>query len=152
MSEYFASLLSFLQQYWKYLLILGVFCLIALIVGIFRKKQMKAAGDAFLAEHPDAAKVFCGGRSAITAESVQVLSVNGGPPSFTVKGSSILVFLLPGDSTLEARYTYQRPGVMYKTVTKTYDGTVTVTAEACKAYILGYDRKADQFTFTETAE
>ncbi len=55
------------------------------------------------------------------------------------------------ESITVSSYSYTRPGVIHKSVTKT-TGVVqkTLEVEAYKSYLLGFDRKAEEFTFEES--
>jgi hypothetical protein len=144
--NYFAQMLS---QNWEILAaVLGV-SVLALIFGVFRARKLKAAGEAYLAQHPNAAKVWLNASAGLTQSAIQVVSVNGERPVPFQKGARTGVYLLPGESKLELRYTYTRPGVVYKSVTKYYDGTVTVACEAEKEYRISFDNKSEQFACAE---
>jgi hypothetical protein len=129
--------------------ICAAFFVAALIANAVRRKRIKAKGDAFLAEHPDAAILLRSARNGVVSDAVQVIAVNGAAPQEFVQGSKAGIYLLPGESTLEVRYTHTRPGVMYRTVTQTMDETIPVAAEPRKRYLLSYDRKAERFLFAE---
>ena len=144
------NILNMLAQNWKYIALLVGFGLLFMIFSIIRNGQKKKISEKYLAEHPDAATVMLGSHTGITQESLLVLEVNGSPPVLFNKGTKGYCYLLPGDNTLSLRYSYTRPGVMYKSVTQNYEGEVTVAVEARKNYVIGYDRKAEQFTFAET--
>jgi hypothetical protein len=111
-----------------------------------RKKKNNAA--AFLNQHPDAARVYIAGAAAGT---LTVLSVGDDRPNTFIEGVKQGFFLLPGENTLEAQYTWSRPGVLHKTVTTTVGpAKIKVTAEAGKSYQLRFDKKEETYSFTET--
>ncbi|MDR3313872.1 MAG: hypothetical protein LBS96_05375 [Oscillospiraceae bacterium] len=148
----FSAILASLQSNWRILAIIGVVMVGSLAYGFARMRKIKDDSAAFVQQHPDAAKVLLSSGSGVTSQQVQVLTVNDNPPQVFQKKTKYGVFLLPGENVLSVRYTYTRPGVMYKTVSKTYEDTIAVTSEANKSYTLSYDRKAEQFVFAETAE
>ena len=136
---------------YMYIAIIGGITVLGILATIFNASRQKKAKENFLKANPDAVKVFLTSKAFITQEAVQIHLVNGGHPIlFTEKGKSGF-YLLPGDNNVTISYTYTRPGVMYKNVTKT-TGAVEkeLTIEENKNYILSFDRKKEEFTFEET--
>jgi hypothetical protein len=138
-------------------------------MGRGRLQKMEASNKAFLEKYPDAAKVYPYSRASITSETVQVHSVDGGPPEFfyeagssnplasiaasiTGNNNTSGFYLKPGTSTVELSYYHNRPGIFYKNVTTTTDTLKKeLNTEPNKKYMLGFDRKAEAFTLEETA-
>ena len=145
------DLSTFVNQYWYVLVIFGIIIIGSFVFSVINKNHMKTSNNNFLAEHPDAAKVWLSSRVGVTSETMQVFSVNGGKPQAFTKGTKTGVYLLPGQNTVVVNYTYNRPGVMYRNVSKS-TGAVTkeLVVEANKTYLLSFDRKAESFTFEET--
>ncbi|MDR2507234.1 MAG: hypothetical protein LBD67_04470 [Candidatus Accumulibacter sp.] len=112
-----------------------------------RFKQTKAEGEAFLARHPDAAKVYLVQRIGITSDTTEVSSVNGEKPAMFVEGIKTGFYVTPGKSLVELCHTYTRPGVMYKTVSQT-TGVVQkeLETEARKNYSLNFDKETGDFS------
>ena len=146
------DILVFINQYWYVLAIFGGFLVFYIVFSIILKKKARRGADNFLQKYPQAAKIYLSSRVGITNEIVQVLSVNDETPTTFYKGSKSGVYAPPGIVSLQADYSYQRPSVMYKSVTKS-TGITKVNVETLpnKSYILGYDRKEEKFTF-ETFE
>lgn len=149
--------------------ILIVIAVVGTVMGRMRLQKLEASNKVFLEKYPDAAKVYPYSRSSITSEAVQVYTVDGGLPEFfyeagklgaiaaiiagiTGSGGNAGFYLKPGVSTVEMRYYHNRPGFFYKNVTTTTDAVKReLKAEPDKKYLLGFDRKAETFTFEETA-
>jgi hypothetical protein len=133
-----------------------------------RLQKMEASNKAFLETYPDAAKVYPYSRASITSEAVQVHAVDGALPEFfyeagkingitaiiagiTGNGNTTGFYLKPGTSTVEVSYYHNRPGIFYKNVTTTTDTVKKeLNVESNKKYLLGFDRKAKDFTLEET--
>jgi hypothetical protein len=145
-----------------YLIVIVAFVAVAYLYSNAMHQKNVAAGKKFLAEHPDAAKIYLAAKLSLASEAVYVTSVDGEyPATFSepgklpiaipgLPGSKNGIYVLPGTRALELQYTHQRPGIMYKNVT-TSTGLVKkdIVAEANKSYLLGFDRKAEAFTFEE---
>jgi hypothetical protein len=145
-----------------YLIFIVVFIGAAYFYSQAMNQKTVAAGKKFLAEHPDAARVYLAGKVSLASEMVYVTSVDGEYPVLFsepgklpivipgIPGSKNGIYVLPGTRALEVQYTHNRPGVIYKNVT-TSTGTVKkdIVVEAGKRYLLGYNRKEEAFTFEE---
>ncbi|MDR1409455.1 MAG: hypothetical protein LBJ12_04145 [Oscillospiraceae bacterium] len=143
------QLLEMLRQNWKYIaFVMGVGVLI-MIGGIIRKKSIQKHGAQFFEQNPDAARIYFENHVGMTNSAVQVVSVNGEGPILDMEKSKQFVYALPGLATLSLRHTAQRPGIVYKTVTETTDGTVQVQIEARKRYQLGFNGKTGEFSIAE---
>jgi hypothetical protein len=123
---------------------------VSLVYSVIRMRGLKSTGAAFLQRHPDAARVYLTTKALITAEAVRVHLVGGAAPAlFSEKGKTGF-YAAPGQVEVSVSYTYTRPGVMYKTVTKSTDVVQkTLEIQPRKSYLLGFDRKAEAFTFEE---
>jgi hypothetical protein len=145
-----------------YLIFVVVFIVAAYLYSQFMYQKTVSAGKKFLAGHPDAVKVYLASKVSLASEMVYVTSVDGEfPVTFSepgklpivipgIPGSKNGIYVLPGTRSLEVQYTHNRPGIMYKNVT-TSTGAVKkeIVVEANKNYRLGFDRKAEAFTFEE---
>jgi hypothetical protein len=145
-----------------YLVVIVAFVVVAFFYSYAMYQKTASAGKKFLAEHPDAAKVYLASKVSIVSEMVYVTSVDGEfPATFSepgklpivipgIPGSKNGIYVLPGTRSLELQYTHNRPGIMYKNVTSS-TGLVKkdIVVEANKSYMLGFDRKAEAFTFEE---
>jgi len=142
-----------IEPYKFWLVGLLAFCILWWIVTAFLMKKKKNDNARFLAENPTAATIYFKGRSSITSEKIVVYTVNGENARTFYKRGKEGVYLLPGQSVLELSYTYQRPGVMHKTVTETTDVVKkTVEVESRQTYLLSFDRKAAVFELTKYNE
>jgi|GEM_PF-3291048 len=132
---------------WPIIAIVGV-SIISIIITIVRtKKNNKRTGD-YLTEHPNAAKVFI---PAMVVSGLQVHTVDGEEPATFHKGGKTGFYVRSGEGVkLVASFTTTRPGVMHKTVSKTY-GPITKSLNlAPKAeYKISFDKKAKDFLLTE---
>ena len=141
---------EFLNVYGIWLGFMVVASVLAIIYSIGMNKKNNRKKAKFLEENPNAARIFMTMKGAVVNEVVQIITVNGEEPiKFTekLKGG---VYAKPGSATLEVNYTYTRPGVMYKSVSEsTGIVSIEVEVEANKSYKIGYDRKAQDFTFEE---
>jgi hypothetical protein len=108
---------------------------------------MKASGRRFLEEHPGAARIYLSLKALAVMGTVTVHSVDGGGPVFFSQGVKSGLYVLPGRRIVEMSYTQSRPGILYKTVTKTI-GPVKkeLILEANKNYLLDFDRSQEAFT------
>ena len=111
----------------------------------------KAKAEQYLSEHPDAAKVYLqNGMKGLTHEATTVISVNDEPPQLFYEKMKQGVLLLPGTNILEVTYAWNKPGILRKNVTTTYEASKQeVEVEPGKNYRLGFDRDAESYTFEE---
>ncbi|MDR1329255.1 MAG: hypothetical protein LBK23_06610 [Oscillospiraceae bacterium] len=139
------------EQNWFMFLVIGAALAGSVVFSIVRLRGARASNKSFLAEHPDAAKVYLVTKALVATEAARVHSVNGGKPENFFEGSKNGFYLAPGRSSVEISYTHSRPGVLHKSVT-TSTGVVKkeLVTEANKSYFLGFDRKAENFTFELT--
>ena len=121
-----------------------------LLYNFIRIRRQKVSNKSFLAEHPDAAKIYLTVKAIVASEAVQIFSVENSPPESFFEGTKSGFYLLPGQSVVEINYSYTRPGIMYKNVSQS-TGLVkkTLEVEAYKSYMLGFDRKEETFTLEE---
>jgi hypothetical protein len=131
-------------------LLMGIVFLSCIIFNVVRLKKMKTTGQNFLAEHPEAGKVYLTVKALITAEAVTVHTVDGESPRPFIEMGKSGFYVIPGKRTVEMSYTYSRPGLLHKTVTQTV-GPVKkeLVIEADKNYLLGFNRAEETFTFKE---
>jgi hypothetical protein len=149
MMEYI-NIVEILQKNWYIFLFMGIFIVGSIVYNIVRLKNTKSSNKNFLAEHPDAAKIFLTTKALITSEAVTVFEVDGVKPQYFFEGGKSGLYVIPGKRTLQMSYTFSRPGIMHRTVTKTYGpATKELLTEANKSYLLGFDREEETFTFSE---
>ncbi|MDR2522348.1 MAG: hypothetical protein LBC93_01390 [Synergistaceae bacterium] len=147
------SFTEILQQNWPIFVIFAIVSVGAMGYGFMRLNKIRASGQEFLAKHPDAAKIYLTQRALITSEAVEVHAVGGEAPMLFVEKGKRGFYILPGKHMVEVSYSYTRPGVLYKNVTQS-TGAVQkeLVTEPRKSYLLGFDRNAEAFTFTETTK
>lgn len=127
--------------------IFAVMFIYTIVVVVFTAKGKKK----FFTDNPDAATVNFEQKPGLKSISIyaKVLTENKEELK-KIKYLGFKMFIVPGTYTLEATCTRQRPGVMYKTVTETFGPSkVEITVEPKKEYVLGWDKTAKDFTFTE---
>lgn len=126
------------QNNWYLLPIAGVVIAFSVVFNVRQMRRMKSKGSDFLSRHPNAAKVYLTKKGLIVSEVVDVYSVNGEEPAQFTDGTSLGFYVLPGKCTVEISYTYTRPGVIHKTVSKSTDVVEKVLeTEPRKSYVLG---------------
>ena len=145
--------MAIFQQNKTVFMFMGLVIIGTFIFNMFRMKKMKSSNQDFLRDHPNAAKVYLTTRALITSEAVTVIAVDDAAPQLFMEGTKTGFYAVPGTRIVQMQYTYNRPGVLHKNVTTTY-GPVKkdLVIEAGKSYILGFDRKAETFTFAETGQ
>ena len=144
------NVMEIIQQNFYVFCAMAVAVVVSIIYSVIRMRGMKRDGASFLKKHPDAARVFLTSRALITTEAVTVYSVDNASPSNFVEKGKTGFYLAPGQSTVSMSYSYTRPGVLHKTVTTSTDVVEKVLeVEANRSYMLGFDRKAECFTFEE---
>jgi hypothetical protein len=129
------------------IIVVALVCAAVMFFNFNRLKQNRAASAEFLAQHPDAAKVYLVAKAFITSESVQVISVDGAPPKLFYEGTKGGFYALPGKRTAELSYTHNRPGIIYKNVSES-TGVVKkeLALEPKTSYLLGFNRDTNEFT------
>ena len=142
---------EYVKIYGVWIGIMAIAAVGSIIYSVMYFKKNKRDVATFLEKHPDASKIYMTQKGTVTSEVIQILSVNGEKPLKFDEGMKGGVYVAPAKKVeLGLDYIYTRPGVMYKSVTKT-TGLVNreVEVEANKEYKVGYDRKAQDFTFEE---
>ncbi len=139
---------------YKYFLIVFVIIMIAYYIGItiYTKKKnarKRAEVEAWLQKHPEAVKVYIEQKKRVGRnDAFKILSVDEEAPKMISEKGKVGFYLLPGERVLELKFITTRPGVMYKTVTKTYGPTKQqVKAEDGQNYSIRFDTKAKEYEF-----
>lgn len=147
------NLIQIVQNNWYIFLIIGVVTAFSFVFNFKQMGRMKSKGRNFISRHPEAAKVYLTQKGMIISEIVNVYTVNGEEPAQFTEGRTTGFYVLPGKSTVEISYTYTRPGIIYRTVTKSTDVVEKILeTEPYKAYVLGFDRKDESFTFEKATK
>jgi hypothetical protein len=131
-------------------LVMGAVFAGCIVFNVVRSRKLATSGQHFLAEHPDAVKLYLTVKAFITAEAVAVHTIDGESPSPFIESGRSGFYAVPGKRTVEMSYTYSRPGILHKTVTHTF-GPVKkeLVIGADKNYLLGFNRQEETFTFKE---
>lgn len=144
------NIIEIIQNNMVVFIAMGVACLLSIIYSIIRLKGMKRKNTSFLQQHPDAAKIYLTSKALITSEAVMVAAVEGEPPYHFTENGKTGIYVKPGRSKLDLSYTYTRPGVIHKQVTESTGMVQKVfETEPYQSYLLGFDRKDGNFTFTK---
>ena len=117
-----------------------------------RKKEILE----WLEKNPKAAKVYIKTNSSLlasmfTPSSIRLIAIDDDYPmtSFT-EGFKQGFYLAPGKHKITSSFEKTRPGFFSRTVTTKYGSTTQeVEVEAEKTYIYSFDKKNEQYTFTE---
>ena len=107
-------------------------------------------------KNPKAAKVYIKTNSSLlasmfTPSSIRLIAIDDDYPmtSFT-EGFKQGFYLAPGKHKITSSFEKTRPGFFSRTVTTKYGSTTQeVEVEAEKTYIYSFDKKNEQYTFTE---
>ena len=120
-------------------------------------KKRKKDVQEWLEQNPKAAKVYIGSTSSnllsyiLTPSSISLIAIdNEKPKTFTMEGTKQVFYLTPGKHTTTSSFQKSRPGILSKRVITEYEPTTQeVEVEAEKTYIYSFDKKNEQYTFTE---
>ena len=139
---------------WPTVLVVIIFALYIVVYIpylIIKIKKTKAKQKKFESDNKDICKVFLKTKmGGIVSDSLFVHKVNNETPNLFTSGMKGGFYIEEGTHNIEAEYTWTRPGVMYKNVTKTVGPiSIEIETEKGKQYNLGYDRDKEEFTFEE---
>ena len=117
-----------------------------------RKKELLE----WLEKNPKAAKVYIAKTSSLlgsifTPSGIRLIAIDDDYPmtSFT-EGFKQGFYLAPGKHRITSSFEKTRPGFFSRTVTTKYGSTTQeVEVEAEKTYEYSFDKKNEQYTFTE---
>ena len=117
-----------------------------------RKKEMLE----WLEKNPKAAKVYIAKTSSLlgsifTPSSIRLIAIDDNYPMTSfMEGFKQGFYLAPGKHRITSSFEKTRPGFFSRTVTTKYGSTTQeVEVEAEKTYIYSFDKKNEQYTFTE---
>ena len=117
-----------------------------------RKKEMLE----WLEKNPKAAKVYIAKTSSLlgsifTPSSIRLIAIDDNYPMTSfMEGFKQGFYLAPGKHRITSSFEKTRPGFFSRTVTTKYGSTTQeVEVEAEKIYIYSFDKKNEQYTFTE---
>ena len=141
-------------------LYIGVVFIFAIGYQIFmftRANKRKKEILEWLEKNPKAAKVYIGSTSSnllsfiLTPSSISLIAIDDKKPAtFIMEGTKQVFYLTPGKHTITSSFQKSRPGILSKRVITEYEPTTQeVEVEAEKTYIYSFDKKNEQYTFTE---
>ena len=117
-----------------------------------RKKELLE----WLEKNPKAAKVYIAKTSSLlgsifTPSSIRLIAIDDNHPMTSfMEGFKQGFYLAPGKHRITSSFEKTRPGFFSKTVTTKYGSTTQeVEVEAEKTYEYSFDKKNEQYTFTE---
>ena len=120
-------------------------------------KKRKKDVQEWLEQNPKAAKVYIGSTSSnllsciLTPSSISLIAIdNEKPKTFSMEGTKQVFYLTPGKHTITSSFQKSRPGILSKRVITEYEPTTQeAEVEAENTYIYSFDKKNEQYTFTE---
>lgn len=148
--EYFKM---YIEQFFSmgiYAYFIIAFIVVAFVLSILSMKFQKNAKAKWLSSHPGAVMISLEtGNNFITQKELYANVISGEAAMFIEKGR-YTIWSMPGDIVIEVRYTYTRPGVLYKNVSTTWGPTkISLHIEKDKQYALSFDKKEEKFILKE---
>ena len=136
----------------QYILTVGGIFLLMIIMTVVNMNSNNRRVKKWLDQNPTASKIYIQNKSNLmVSKSLTILSVDGEVPVAFNEGFGMGIYVTPGSHVIESTFSKSRPGVMYKTVSTTYDASKQeVTAEANKSYNYYFDTKKEAYVFEET--
>jgi hypothetical protein len=119
-----------------------------MVFAIIKNKKAKSNKKSFLELHPDASKIYAMAKGVVTSDVVEIYCVDDKLPVPLTEAGKNGVYIAPGEHKITVSSTYTRPGVVYRSVSKS-TGTVDkiVNIEPHSEYDLSFDRKEGTFAF-----
>lgn len=120
--------------------------IIGIAVMFFMNSRNKNAVGNYLSQYPNAAKIYVGHKGVIVQSQTQILAVNDETPAVFTEMKGYGVYCKPGVNILTVEHSSTRPGVLYKTVTKSTGGVkIEVDIKAEAEYIITFDKETQNF-------
>ena len=146
-----------MKSFYIYIAVMAVVMCVYSVVLLTMAKKRKRDVQEWLEQNPKAAKVYIGSTSSnllsyiLTPSSISLIAIdNEKPKTFTMEGTKQVFYLTPGKHTITSSFQKSRPGILSKRVITEYEPTTQeVEVEAEKTYIYSFDKKTEQYTFTE---
>lgn len=154
--ESIKQLFMAIQNFWEtggvaryYLLVIPAFAIIYMIFAIVQNNARVKKVNEFKSNHPDAASILLkAGGTFITPHSMYLQHIAGQDPVWEIVGGRHKYWFTPGEHEISASYAKTRPGILYRSVTKTYGPVkMKVELEANKSYMLRFVK--DEFELSE---
>ncbi len=133
-----------------WIIFMAAFVTISVVFMVIKMKKNKSAKEDFLAQHPDAAKIYAMRKGVVTSDTLTIHLVDDALPVALTEAGANGIYIAPGEHKIQISSTYTRPGVMYRSVSQS-TGTVDkiVTIKPYAEYDLTFDRKEGTFSFDE---
>ena len=146
-----------MKSFYIYIAVMAVVMCVYSVVLLTMAKKRKRDVQEWLEQNPKAAKVYIGSTSSnllsyiLTPSSISLIAIdNEKPKTFTMEGTKQVFYLTPGKHTITSSFQKSRPVILSKRVIPEYEPTTQeVEVEAEKTYIYSFDKKNEQYTFTE---
>ncbi|AVQ17068.1 hypothetical protein FSBG_00456 [Fusobacterium gonidiaformans 3-1-5R] len=120
--------------------------IIGIAVMFFMNSRNKNAVGNYLSQYPNAAKIYVSHKGVIVQSQTQILAVNDETPAVFTEMKGYGVYCKPGVNILTVEHSSTRPGVLYKTVTKSTGGVkIEVDIKAEAEYIITFDKETQNF-------
>jgi hypothetical protein len=124
-----------------------LFAIVGIAVSISKNSKYRNDKTNFLKKHPDASKIYEVVNGVIVSGGVEIHAIDGEVPVTFLETGKAGKYIAPGKHRIQISASHTRPGVVYKTVTKS-TGTIDkmVDIEPNSSYELSYDRKTAEFS------
>lgn len=135
-----------------WVLIIPVIMVLYFIGYLFYAKNSRNKKQAYMEQNPTHSCVYCElAQKGIKSVQVSIHSIDGSAQTVWFnEGMRIAYMLAPGNHVIETTAETSRPGVMHKNVRTTYGPMkMEVEVKESRKYKIGFDVKAEEFTFTE---
>ena len=124
-----------------------LFVIVGIVFSISKNSKYKKDKTNFLEKHPNASKIYEVINGVIVSGGVEIHAIDGEVPVTFLETGKAGKYIAPGKHRIQISASHTRPGIMYKTVTKS-TGTIDkmVDIEPNSSYELSYDRKTAEFS------
>ena len=135
-------------------IVFGLYIFVYIPYLVMKIKKNKKEKLKYESENPDISKVYTANKTnGVTSHAMFIHSVDNEVPHHFSEGMKTGFFVKPGTHIVELEYSWTRPGVMYKNVTKTVSKSKQeIEVEASKKYQLNYNAKKECYEFEEMEE
>ena len=146
-----------MKTYYIYIAVMSVVVCVYSIVLLKMASKRKKGVLEWVKQNPNAAKVYIGSTSSnllsyiLTPSSISLIAIDDeNPKTLIMEGTKQVFYLAPGTHRITSSFQKSRPGFFSKRVITEYEPTTQeVEVEAEKTYIYSFDKKNEQYTFTE---
>ena len=145
-----------MRNIYLYVAVFIIFVIGYQIFMFIRANKRKKEVLEWLEKNPKAAKVYIAKTSSLlgsifTPSSIRLIAIDDNHPMTSfAEGFKQGFYLTPGKHKITSSFEKTRPGFFSRTVTTKYGSTTQeVEVEAEKTYEYSFDKKNEQYTFTE---